>query len=204
MNNLRRAAYALLAMQIIFVSAWIAANCLIVEKPLEHADAIMVLSGSAEYRDRTHEAAAAFNDGVADTVILTDDGLQGGWNRQEQRNPYFVERSKKELINLGVPENAIEVLPGTVAGTYDEAVSLVENRPEIRSVLIVTSAYHTRRALRTFERAAANSARTITFGIRYPASTLVAVRPYAWWLSVRGWKNVGAEYVKTVYYWVYY
>ncbi len=48
----------------IFIAPFLAKN-LIVEKPVEKADAIWVLSGSAAYIERNQEAAQAYKKGVA-------------------------------------------------------------------------------------------------------------------------------------------
>ncbi|MEP6925907.1 MAG: YdcF family protein, partial [Pyrinomonadaceae bacterium] len=135
--------------------AWILANNLIIEKPLSKADALLVLSGSAAYIERTHEAAIIFKQGIAPKIFLTNDGLQSGWDQNEQRNPYFVERARWELIQQGIPEEAIEILPTIVSGTNDEANLLAQlaNNRKLNSLLLVTSAYHSRRTFWTFERA---------------------------------------------------
>src|SRR6476620_5371261 len=91
---------------LLWLGAWIAAKLLIVSVPLNHADAIVVLSGSSTYVERTHLAAQLYNSGRADRIILTNDNLQGGWLRSQQRNPYFYERARWELERLGVPESS--------------------------------------------------------------------------------------------------
>ncbi len=182
------------------------ASFLIVEKPLEKADAIFVLAGAAAYVERNQKAAELYRQGVAPKIFLTDDGLRGGWNQKEQRNPYFVERARWELIAQGVPENAIETLPGTVAGTDEEAVLFAKIAAEknLKSVLLVTSAYHTRRAFRTFEKAASKSGLSVELGVESPPPGEQTPKQFVWWLSRRGWRDVAGEYVKILYYWVYY
>lgn len=207
MRTLRRIAVVFcIAFGVWIPLAWISAEYLIVENPLESADAILVLSGSAEYVERTHEAAALFKNGIAPKIFLTHDGLQGSWNRQEQRNPYFSERARSELIRVGVPSEAIEILPATVESTYDEASLFVRlaGERELRSLLLVTSAYHSRRALGTFEREIQRNDSPIEVGVQFSQSGRKTPPAYSWWLSGQGWKTVGAEYVKTIYYWMYY
>src|SRR6266699_5197008 len=129
------------------------AERLIVERPLDHADVILVLAGSSAYFERTRMAALVYKTGVAPKVLLTNDGGQAGWSQKEQRNPPYVELAKRELVARGVPDNAIEILVPEISGTIFEAKILVKQAVERRwtSLLIVTSAYHTRRALRTFK-----------------------------------------------------
>jgi uncharacterized SAM-binding protein YcdF (DUF218 family) len=183
-----------------------AARHLVVEKTLSRADAILVLSGSDTYLERTAEAAALYSEGTAPKILLTNDGLQGGWNDREKRNPYFYERARWELIRQGVPEAAIEALPPVVRGTHDEAELFVEAAAErnIESVMLVTSAHHTRRALWTFERVAAKHGRALAIGIKSPPGETQDSSPPAWWLSGRGWRAVGLEYLKIAYYRLYF
>ena len=124
------------------------ATALIVDKPLDHADAIIVLSGSATYKERTRKAVELFKQGTAPRIFITDDATRSGWNSGEEKNVPYVELEQRELLAGGVSPEAITVLPGTVAGTDDEAKKLAEEvtaRP-LEKVLIVTSAYHSRRA----------------------------------------------------------
>ena len=182
------------------------ASFLIVEKPLENADAIFVMGGSATYIERNQKAAALYQQGLAPKILLTNDGTRGGWNKKAQKNPYFVELARAELVSQDVPENVIETLPGTVAGTDDEAELLVKTAREqnLKSVLLVTSAYHTRRALRTFEKVLADNDLKIEIGIVSAPFGQQTPSPNCWWLSPFGWNLVAGEYVKSFYYWVYY
>ena len=61
------------------------------------ADAIVVLSGSSTYIERADWAARQYRAGRAPVVILTDDKLISGWNKAEERNPYFYELAAREL-----------------------------------------------------------------------------------------------------------
>ena len=187
----------------VLIAPFLAKN-LIVAKPLEKADAILILSGSSAYIERTHEAARLFKNGVAPKIFLTDDGEQGGWNDKEKRNPYFYERARWELIAQGVPADAIEVLPEIVEGTQTEAILLAKTARErnLKTVLLVTSGYHTRRALSVFETVLHNNIDSIEIGIAAPETQTPS--PYYWWLLPKGWKFVAGEYLKIVYYWMYY
>jgi uncharacterized SAM-binding protein YcdF (DUF218 family) len=182
-----------------FIGWW-----LIIEKPLEKADAIIVLGGSAVYRERSQKAAEMYRQGVAPKILLTDDGERAGWNRVEKTNLPWVELARRSLIGYGVPEEAIEILPGQVTGTVWEAKELATevNRTGIKSVLIVTSAYHTRRSLWTFEKFLAGE--NVEIGIVHSPVGDQTPRLRSWWVTPRGWNMVAGEYVKFAAYWVYY
>ena len=194
--NVRRAIIAVaIASALWAVVAPLLADLLIVEKQIDRPDAILVLGGGAAYIERTDFAAAQFAAGTAPRILLTNDGLQGGWDKTEQRNPYFWELAKRNLIARGVPAEAIVLLPEKVESTFDEAQLLSQKASELglKSVLVVTSPHHTRRALRTFERAAGDR---IMIGVAAPPSDL---GPF-WWLKRRGLNRVALEYVKLAYY----
>jgi uncharacterized SAM-binding protein YcdF (DUF218 family) len=106
----------------------------------------------------------------------------------------------------GVPSEAIEMLPEIVTGTNDEAKLLAKLSTErnLKSLLLVTSAYHTRRTLWTFERVFSKSNLPVEIGIKFPSSAEKTSLPFGSWFSVGVWKTVGVEYAKIVYYWLIY
>jgi uncharacterized SAM-binding protein YcdF (DUF218 family) len=119
---------------------------LVVEDPLQHADAIAVLSGSMPFR--AIEAAEIFRQGLAPEVWLTRPsgptdlmarlGLE--YTNEETYNA-------EVLIKLGVPADAIHVLPDPILNTENE-VRLIANtlrHDGKHRVIIVTSPPHTRR-----------------------------------------------------------
>lgn len=189
----------------IFLAPFLAER-LIVEKPLERADAILILGGSSAYLERTNKAAEAYKQGIAPKIFLTDDGQKGGWNRQEQRNPFFAEIARSELIKQGVAEDAIEILPGVVESTHDEARLAAKTLRErnLKTLLLVTSPYHTRRTLRTFETIFAGETGAVEIGVESPPPGFQSPKPAFWWFSAKGWNFVAGEYLKTVYYWLFY
>jgi uncharacterized SAM-binding protein YcdF (DUF218 family) len=189
------------------------AKLLIVEKPLSRADAILVLAGSATYRERTAKAAEIFRSGVAAHIFLTDDGERSGWSHAEQRNIPYVELARRNLIENGVPPDKIEILEPPVAGTIDEARVLrrkIADEPVYQSVLLVTSSYHTRRVLQTFERIFAEENRQggetskPEIGILGVPPGEQTPPPSVWWLTPFGWTMVAGEYLKLIYYWAFY
>ena len=183
---------------------WLAAKALINPMGLPRADAVVVLSGSSAYIERSRRAAELYKEGRASKVVLTNDNLRGGWSEARQINPLFVERAQEELVRAGVPSDRVEVLPEPVAGTHDEAVA-VENyatRKGMHSVLFVTSPYHTRRALWTVQRAFRDTG--VAVGVETMENGEQTPAPLTWWLYRRGWSAVALEYPKLIYYyWKY-
>ena len=181
-------------------AAWAAAQYLITEAPLEKADAIVVLGGSATYKERTREAAKLFLEGRSQRILITNDNQRGPWSSAEQRNLFFYERALEELRNAGVPSQSIEVVMKPVASTYEEAEVIRDYAQQrgLHSIVIVTSVYHSRRALWVFSRVFRDTG--IRVGLISARRGAESPPPVTWWLTLRGWKLVPSEYVKMVYY----
>lgn len=176
------------------------AKFLIKEAPLASADAIVVLGGSATYKERVHEAARLLHEGRSQRILITNDNQRGPWSSAEQRNLFFYERSLEELRNAGVPAQSSDVLMQPVTGTYEEAEVIRDYARQhgLHSLLIVTSAYHSRRALWVFSRVFRDTG--IRIGLVSARPGMQSPPPATWWLSVQGWKMVPTEYVKMIYY----
>jgi uncharacterized SAM-binding protein YcdF (DUF218 family) len=102
------------------------------------------------------------------------------------------------LVAAGVEEDRIVILPRRVYRTRDEAEAVRQwaQRHGFRSVMVVTSAYHTRRALDTFRNMLAGTG--IAVGV-YPAG-LSDVEPGRWWRHKYDRWYVGYEWRARVYY----
>ena len=181
------------------VAAWGAARMLIVKKDLPAADAIVVLSGSATYIERTSWAAKLYRENKAPLVIVTDEKLISSWSPAEQRNPFFYELAIRELERQGVPKQNIQVISDIGAGTFQECARIRQFASEhgLHRVMLVTSSYHTRRALWSIER---TTDANVQIGIEGPEPGWLTPAPSTWWMSWWGWKMVAGEYVKLVYY----
>lgn len=201
LRALRLAVVALVGWSLL---AWAAARGLVVEAKLARADALVVLAGSSTYLERTEHAARLFAEGRAPLVLLTNDGLIGGWSNAENRNPLFVERAAEDLRRRAVPAANVEIIPQVVSSTYEEAVGLREYAASrgLRSLLVVTSAYHSRRALWTLRRVFRDSG--IVIGLDAPDAGAQSPAAVSWWLHPLGWQMVPGEYLKLIYYaWSY-
>ncbi len=182
--------------------AWGAAEALITRTDRSHAQVMVVLSNVGAYIERTHHAADLWKAGSAPTVLLTNDDLHGSWSQTYQRNLFSYEWASDELERSGVPRESIEILQNPVNSTFDEAVVVREYavKYKLNSILVVTSAYHSRRALSIFRRVFKGTGVDIEInpapiGQRTPQSK-------TWWLSRSGWRTVSPEYPKIAYFWL--
>ncbi len=189
--------------------AWVLATAgagwLVVREPLARTDVLLVMAGAPVYRERLEHAAALYRAGQAARVVLTDDGQLGRWSRELQRNPSSIERASSWLEEAGVPASKIDVLPGIMRGTIDEARAVRQYAAEHRigSVVVVTSPYHSRRAVWTVRHLLRTHAVTVGSDPVSMAATSGPL-PETWWRRSRGWRMVALEYVKLPYYWLAY
>lgn len=139
---------------------------LVTEQNLSKADALVVMAGSRY--ERIPAAARLYHLGAAPRILLTNDGIFSSWSAEDNRNLYEVEWAKKQLLQLGVPSNAIEILQFTKCGSYYDAINTrkyVSMHDSLRSLLVVTSFYHSSRTLMIFQKIFHNT--NIEIGI-YP------------------------------------
>jgi len=133
-----RAAIALflLAVAVVLLAYFNPQKLLCVDSGEVSADVIVVLGGGAH--ERPERAAELFKLRVAPRILVSGAG-DAGFNR-------------RILIANGVPAGAIEVEDKSLTTRENAEFSIKRLRAEkIRSAIVVTSWYHSRRALATFE-----------------------------------------------------
>jgi uncharacterized SAM-binding protein YcdF (DUF218 family) len=111
-------------------------SLLVIESPISQADAILVLGGESQARPVT--AAKLYREGVASKVFIIGTGDH--------------ETNRRALLSGGVPEDriTIERESKSTLENADFAKPLLE-AAGVRRVLLVTSSFHARRALATFQ-----------------------------------------------------
>jgi uncharacterized SAM-binding protein YcdF (DUF218 family) len=118
----------------------------VVDEPAAHADALLLLGDDNFYADRATHAAELFRQGVAPLIVASGRRLRPGAG--------IVELEEHDLIERGVPKEKILRCPNEGDSTLEEAAALAQFSQEhrFRSVIVVTSNYHTRRARYLFEK----------------------------------------------------
>jgi len=139
-------------------------RCLVVKSPVKKVDAIVVMAGARH--ERLPTAAELYRQGVAPKILLANDGVKGPWSDKYQKNLYLVEWARESLMQMGVPEDAIVLLDFTKSGSFYDALNtrnyvLADSHPAVRSLLVVTSFYHTRRSLWAFNHVFAGTGVTV-------------------------------------------
>lgn len=143
------------------------------------ADAIVVVSGG-DTPARVAEAIELYKNGWASLVIFSGAA-------QDTSGPSNALTMQRQAIEEGVPESAtlIEENSRTTAENAEKTRNLLEER-SIKKVILVTSAYHQRRASLEFQKRTGNE---ITI-INHPVSSDKQwsgswwATPIGWWLSL--------------------
>lgn len=162
---------------------------LIVADPLQKADALVVLAGDEE--ERIPSGAALFKQGTADWFMLTDMRL----NIPNSQGVYSANVERKAVAQ-GVPAGRILIVPGQVSTTAEEAarVKAFTLSHGFRSLIVVTSPYHTRRARWIMRQAFRGTGVTLIMrpapDYPYPAAT--------WWRIPLDRQLTFLEYAKMV------
>ena len=121
---------------------------LVVEQPLEKADAILVLNGHLPFR--AMEAAELYRAGWAPVVVLTRGLRREEYYAFRKLGMKFIEAhdlNRQVLRRQGVLPGAIVILDNETVNTWDElgAVSRWLEAHGGHRVIVVTSKSHTRR-----------------------------------------------------------
>lgn len=162
---------------------------------LEKADAIVVLGG---HYYRPVYAAELYNKGFAPLVLASkpvvnpeiEDVRDLGINF-----PYQWELFRDVLLKKGVPADKIQFFGEANISTLDEAEKLkTKLTPQIKSIILVTSPMHTRRAGIVFRETLPQNIKIIVVGTPYEKI------PDKWWTNFRAAPFVVLEVAKTLYY----
>jgi uncharacterized SAM-binding protein YcdF (DUF218 family) len=175
-----------------------AAGWLDVSEPPRASDDVLVLGGDANVRPFV--AAALYDAGLAKRVLVPNvkrsGAADGGTFPSEQ------EVIRRVLLKRGVPEDAVVSLPDEVDSTADEAAALaryLDDNPG-RTVTVVTTCYHTRRARWIFRKQLGARADRVRF-VGGPTDGYDASN---WWRSEEGSQRYANEYLKLAFYLVNY
>jgi uncharacterized SAM-binding protein YcdF (DUF218 family) len=156
-------------------------DILAVDSGVVRADVIVILGGGSH--ERPLRAAELFQDQAAPRIIISGEGDD--------------EINRQLLLKAGIPSAAIQV-EGKSQTTRENAEFTIKllRAENAHSAILVTSWYHSRRALKTFEHFAPD----ISF----------YSRPSYFAFARADWKNLGIyrrmrlEYLKLAGYWVRY
>lgn len=195
MSKKKKTIISIIAITIILLGI-IGANLgkfLVQSDKLEKADAIVVFSG--DNGPRTEKGVELLKEGYADYLILS-----GG---KVYDDVTMAELMKNHAIKLGVDESKILIddESATTNENADFTADIIEEN-NFKSVIVVTSDYHTRRSKLAMEKALED---TLIDGEKVSVSVTPSKEEKfttKWWTSGNSVIMVISEYLKLAGYWV--
>ena len=160
-------------------------------------EVMVILMGSIT--DRVLEAADLYSEGLANRVLIVEEGM-GSVELLRSRGATLISNTtqcKHIATELGIPADSITVLPGGAQSTAMEAdivSAYLKTRPEVDTLLLVTSPSHTRRAGMIFRKAFRKNGLEITI-IACP-SRYNAYEGRGWYKRKEDIQRVVFEYIK--------
>jgi uncharacterized SAM-binding protein YcdF (DUF218 family) len=180
-----------------------AGSYLIMAHPPEKSDLIVCMGG--ENIERGLAAADLYLEGLAPRILISQQPVPDGYELLEEKGiDYPRERDLLEmlLLDLGIPEQAIILSDSAIDNTWEEALWVREEVVDrgLKSIILVTSPTHSRRAWLVFRKIFEGSdVRVLSFPSQYSG-----FNAGEWWKERKYLRDVLLEYEKLFYYIVKY
>lgn len=151
----------------------------------QKVDAIVAISGG-DTKARTNEAIKLYQNGWANVLVFSGAA-------QDKSGPSNAAVMRQRAENAGVPDSAIIIDENseTTQQNAENSQSIFEQN-DIASVILVTSAYHERRAELEFNKRAKG---TVTV-LSHPVASDDQWSAHWWWLTPTGWWLALSELAK--------
>ena len=174
---------------------------LVKKDELKHSDAIVILMGSME--DRILEAWDLYKQEMTQRIIIVDESMSA-YKVLDKLGIDIISNSEQvrdALITLGIPADNIVILSGNATSTQMEAIRIrtyLTDNPDIDSLILVSSAPHTRRASMIFKYAFKQTENPIH--IFCSPSSYTNFNAEKWWRDKEGCEAVLMEYLKMTHF----
>ena len=154
-------------------------------KPCQTADAIVAVSGG-DTTARTREAITLFQNGWAPKLIFSGAA-------QDKSGPSNASAMRTQALVAGVSSDDIIIEEyGATTKQNAENTQNIFKQNDIRSVILVTSAYHQRRASLEFNK------RSVDVAVRNHPVASDNQWSMLWWLTPIGWFLAISEFIKII------
>jgi uncharacterized SAM-binding protein YcdF (DUF218 family) len=176
-----------------------AGKYLVVQHAAAKSDLIVCLAGGDV--ERSLACGDLFSRGMAPRVLIARERAPDGLEMLRQKGiayPESIDRVAMILRGLGVPDPAVIRSDQPMDSTFEEAekVAVLIKEKDYRSLILVTSPTHSRRAWLTFRKAIPDQDVRIAV-VPTPYSKF---RAEEWWKARRYVREVILEYQKLIYY----
>ncbi len=176
-----------------------AGRYLVLEQPLDHADAIVVLAGARV--ERWLEAVDLYRAGWAPRIVLSRGQLEQAEVRLHAMGIRFPEDAdlvRDAMMQMKIPGEAVTILPQWVDNTAQEAAAAhtLAVASGWHRIIVVTSKYHSRRTAYAFAR----EFRGTNVQVVVHISAYDPAVPGRWWSARQDFRQVTSELQKLVAY----
>jgi len=198
-NTLKRSLFTVLYAVFILVfllvstaKSWLPAigHWFFVQTKIANADAIVVLAGGGP--ERLCYGIELFKRGLAPELWYTGD-------KPVEKQTFFMdsEQALDFAVRRGVPKEKISLLSSTSTLEDGKAIAALVKEKKNKSIIMVTSWYHTRRAMNVIHHCI-NDRNVVVY---ISSSTNLPFTPDNWWQDEEGLVAINNEIIKTALYW---
>lgn len=174
-----------------------AGNWLVTEELPDHADAMVLLMGT--FPPRVLQAVDLYSEGRTGRIIIVNE-YRGPYKMLTDKGVEVIgttAQASNALITLGIPSDSITILPGEAQSTLNEAMVTMDylsQHHEIKSLILVSSPSHMRRAKLIFRKAIIYSG--LQVNVFCSPSKYTGFNPDKWWKDKEDIQIVLSEYLK--------
>ena len=165
---------------------------LIIEDEPEHVDALVAASGD---QDRRKIACNLFQEGFSDYLIFNVSDTSYYFGR-----PIDPVTSVKEYAETREIPDSVLIINKDIGSTFEDALATLQTARQMRfkSIMVVTSAFNSRRLKLTYRKIFAKSGiKTLIFALPAEEDGMSVEN---WWKRERELITVNNEYIKLMYY----
>jgi len=194
-RGLFTALYAVFILAFLLVStakSWlpIVGHWFLFQTKIAKADVIVVMAGGGP--ERLCHGMELYKRGLAPELWYTGD------KPLEARSDFMdSELALNFVMRQGMPRDKIRLLPSTSTFEDGKAITALMKEEKIKSIIIVTSWYHTRRVANVLRYWLADT----NIAVYVSSSTNLPFTPDNWWRDEEGLVSVVNETIKTALYW---
>jgi len=161
-----------------------------VQTKIANADAVVVLAGGGP--ERLCHGIELFKRGLVPELWYTGD------QPLETRSDFMDSKLALNFaMRRGIPRDKIRLLPSTSTFEDGKAITALVKEEKIKSIIVVTSWYHTKRAMNVVRHCIPDT----NISVYVSSSTNLPYTPDNWWRDEEGLVAINNEIIKTALYW---
>ncbi|RLL46969.1 YdcF family protein [Oceanobacillus piezotolerans] len=174
---------------------------LVAEDNIEEVDNAVIVLLMGSVADRALGAADLYEQVEAEQIFIVRSHITG-YEELQQRGISLTgdaDNSKKVLIETGVPEEDITIVPGDAQSTKDEAMEIAEflkGKQDVDTILLVTSKYHSQRSKLIFNK----TLKEFDIDIYSVPTPYDPYQARGWYKDREDIQRVATEYLKLAHY----